>query len=126
MKLKNTIFAQGADGEVPFFVALRSLRETKDITVAYPVMKLLKQLQEKYEIYEEARRKLVEQFGKEDKKNKGSFSVGKKNTAAFMEEFKKLADTEEEYDGNKIILNKDVEINANDLLALEDVVEVKI
>jgi hypothetical protein len=131
MKVKNLAFADTnwtslanlANKELPF-------------KMSYHLLRMVRKLKDGLETYGEARKKLISKYGKEDKKAK-TFSVNpkdKKEWVAFVKEMTKLNEIEENYDIEKLVIDKkmidelgDSKLAAKDLLTLEELglIEVK-
>jgi len=121
MKIKNTIFVNGA---IPALSGL--LEEKLPGRVSYKLARLTKEINEKLKVYNQAHDLLVKKYGKESKEKAGEFIVSEKKIADFQKELAELLELEEEYtQAEKIVLPKKVEIAAKTLLLLEDVLEIE-
>jgi hypothetical protein len=106
MKVKNLAFADQNWGSLAKIVE-------KDVPfeMTLHLIKMVKKLKDGLEIYGEAKKKLITKYGKEDKKT-GNLSVNpkdKKEWAAFIKEMTKLNEIEENYDIEKLVIDKKME-----------------
>ena len=129
MKLPNTIFTPDQDSKAPFMDALKVLID-KDlpIEITYDLLTIVKKIDEKAAVFEEARMALVKKHGKE---KDGQLEVPKKNIQAFSDDYTKLAAIEEEYDIEPLELDmavlkeNNVVIKPKTLLLLDKIIKLK-
>jgi len=122
MKLKNYIFVNG------FIPALQELLNEKlPITQAFKLRKLAKVINEKAKVYDETRRALLDQVAAKDKNGevikdeKGNVKFD--NLEKWNTEFIELLEQEEEYDIEPIELANSVEMSANNVTLLEQILK---
>jgi len=132
MKLKNIIFHGVINNETKKeeskFINAVNFLSTQDLPIkkSYSLVKLLKQLKEKLEVFNEAKMNLYKKYGEEDKKTQ-QIIVKQENMASFNKEYTELCEQEEEYNFSKIdILPEDnIKIKADYLVELEDIINIK-
>jgi len=117
MEIENGIFE---DGRIPALNEL--ILKPLPVKEAYKVAKLAKELREKEEVYREAKTAIFRKYGKE--KN-GKIEIMKKNQEKALEEINELIAVKEEYSlKDKIKLPEDIELSAQQIILLEDLVEI--
>ena len=116
LKLTNAIFVND------FVAALNKLvDEPLPVAESYKLVKLIRQLEEKNVVFDTARKKLLDKYGKSGDDNK--YKINKGSEEEFSEQYNELVAIEEEYDYEKISLPDDVKITTKDLLMLEELID---
>lgn len=123
MKLSNKIFltTQIKDDDkttnVWFIISLNKLlKQDLDVKLSYSLLKFYKELQDKEEVFNEAKAKILEKFGT---KEGNGYIISKENVEGANNEFKSLLEIEEEYSIEKFKLPEDIKISAWDIIQLE-------
>jgi hypothetical protein len=127
MKLKNEIFSNG------FTKALQELiGEKLPASQAFELRKLIKEVNDKATIYEEARIGLLKQFSKKDKEGnpmtktvEGKELYDVEDMEGFSTELKALTQLEEDYNIQKIKLSDNIQISASNVAILEDILTIE-
>lgn len=124
MKLKNEIFSNG------FIPAVNSLLEQKlPVVESYKLLKLAEEINAKSKIYTDARVALAKQYAKKDENGEPIEEDGKyviEDQEAFNKEFRELVALEEEYDISKLVLGSEIRLSANEVAALENILEINL
>ena len=120
MKLGNSIFEGGK------VEALNELiMQPLPVSESYKLMKFVKELKEKQDVYRGAKIAIFKKYG-EEKEDK-TMEIKKENQEEAMKELNELIEIEEEYSlDSKIVLSKELEFSAAQLMLLEDIVIVEI
>ena len=117
IKLKNVIFVN------EFVPALRELiKRELPVTIAYKLMKFVKQIETKAVVFNEARVKMLETYGEKGEDNK--YVIPKEKTVEANQEWQKILNIEEEYEVEKVKLPEDVKIKTSELIILEKILKV--
>ena len=117
MKIRNTIFEGDRVVALNELITLKlPLRET------YNLVKLVKEIKEKEQVYRDAKLAIFRKYGKE---KKGVIEIIPKNQEQANKELNELVLYEEEYSlDKKIVLPKEVELSAVQVMLLEDIIEI--
>ena len=116
LKLTNAIFVNN------FVAALNKLiDEPLPVAKSYKLVKLVRQLEEKSEVFSTAKKKLLEKYGKPGED--GQYKINKGSEEEFSQQYNELVAIEEEYDFDKISLPDDIKITTKDLLMLEELID---
>ncbi len=122
MKLRNEIFTND------FLKALGDLLEAKlTVTTAFKLRKLVKEIESNHKVYEESRQALLNEHAKKDKDGerivKGD-QVQLEDAKAFNVALQELLEVEVEYDCEKVTLPDHIEISAQTLIMVEDILNI--
>lgn len=122
IRLKNKIFING------FIDALRKLLvQPIPVVQGFKLRKLVKEIEAKREIYEEARLGLLDLHGKKDEAGErivNDRKVELEDEKAFNEDWVALLEHEENYEADKVKLKDTIELTTADLELLEDIIEI--
>lgn len=103
--------------------ALDKLSKTKiKIKEAVEVARLIKKISQDLEIYEKQRIELCEKFGTKDEQ-KNIFTFSDEKLPKFIESMDELGEIETENDYVKVKINSDIELEAADVIKLENIVD---
>lgn len=89
-------------------------------TEAVKLARLIGKIEEELKPFDEARKKLFEKFGKEDKN--GGIEIPNESFNDFSQELRELLDTEVDIDAEKVVIESDIAIDAASVLALGEMV----
>ena len=118
MKFSNRIFISG---QVP--VINKLIEKPLDISEAYKLVKFVKSLKEKEEVFLKAKLTIFENYGKKDKE--GNITIEEKNREKAAAEMDELLEIEEKYDlASKVVILEDTQMSAAELILLEDIIEI--
>ena len=119
MKIGNSIFEGGKVEALNALVVL-----PLPIKEAYRLMKFVKELKEKEDVYQGVKISIFKKYGNE--KKDGTIEIKKENQKKAFKELNELLAIKEEYSlDRKIVLPNNIEFSAAQLMSLEDVAEVK-
>lgn len=118
MKIKNTIFEADRVAALNELITLKlPLKET------YSLVKLLKELKEKEQVYRDAKLAIFKKYGKEEK---GVLGIIPEHQEQATKELNELVLYDEEYSLDKrIVLPKDIELSASQVMLLEDIIDIE-
>jgi len=118
MKIKNDIF-EGGKTEALNELIMQPL----PVSESYKLMKFVKELKEKEEVYRGAKMAIFKKYG-EEKEDK-TIEIKKENQEKAVKELDELIGMEEEYSlDRKIVLPKEIQFSAAQLMLLEDLIDV--
>ena len=117
MKIKNTIFEGDRVEALNELVSLKlPLKQT------YSLVKLVKELREKEQVYRDSKMAIFRKYGKE---KDGVVSIIPKHQEQATKELNELVTFEEEYSlESKIVLPKEIELSAMQVMSLEDIIDI--
>ena len=119
MKLPNSIFV---DGRIATLNKL--IEQPLEISEAYKLLKLAREIKDKEANYTSARLKIFEKYGKQNKEGQWEIK-NKKGIEKATEEMNKLLALEEEYDlKGRVKVPGDVRLSANEIALLEEIIEL--
>lgn len=119
MKFANSIFVSGQ------MEAINTLsKKPLDVYEAYKLVKLLKSLSDRNEIFVKARLGIFEKYGK--KMKNGDWQIKEQDRRELATgELNKLLAIEEEYElESKIKVPEDIQLSAVELILLEDIIDI--
>ena len=120
MKFPNSIFVRG---HIP--VINKLIEKPLDISEAYKLVKFVKSLKEKEDTFNQAKLKIFEKYGAQDKEGNW-FIKDKKKQAKAASEMDEILVIEEDYElDSKIKVDNDIKLSAAELMLLDDVIEIK-
>lgn len=123
MKIQNSIYHLDQNGESAFFKALDELLTTKQpVKTAYALVKISKELNEKFKSFMEVRMQLFKKYGEE--KENGDVIVSAEKMPEFSKEYADLMAIEEEYTFEKVKV-ADCNISAYNVMTLESILDIE-
>lgn len=111
---------------------LKKLSESKIRgRTAYKIAKILKKIDEEYNLFNDARIKLIREFAKKDESgepitdDQGNVSISEEEIATFNEEINKLLDTTVSIEMDKIPLDElaEIDFTPSEMIAIESFIE---
>ncbi|MCM1545315.1 MAG: hypothetical protein NC110_08460 [Ruminococcus sp.] len=90
---------------------------------AVSLARLIKKLNSELEVFNDKQKELFEKYGKADEN--GGYMIEKEKQKAFAEKLKELLEVDIDIDADKVIIEKEIEIEASIVLSTEGFVEFK-